>query len=331
MITFTTTAISHARTISARHERAARVARHQVVEHGDGREQEQVHDRVAEPPEDALREQRIDPDRRIGGLHHHLDQQRGERQGRDDHVDRDHGERDDGIGDGSTRRREARRDVAEAERRAEARAERASATVRLRREDGHKDREAPGDDRQADQQHGGGEEACRQLRPLRSAIERQGVEKDPRAAEPHRQRRRHDAGDACHHRPVARLRERESGPAKREPRFLQHPPARAHEREPRPAHEGGQSVGRHDRVPRRGRESLDACLALTECAAEEARDEEDRARGQERPQREGSGGGALARHSGLAHGDGAHARRPIVNPSTISWCRRPQYSRQRTT
>jgi hypothetical protein len=82
------------------HQRPAGVQRHEVVEHRDRGEQEQVHDRVAEPPEDALGEQRVDSHRGVDRLHDHLDQQRGERDGRDDHVDRDHREGDHGGGTG---------------------------------------------------------------------------------------------------------------------------------------------------------------------------------------------------------------------------------------
>ena len=75
-------------------ERPPRELRDEVVVDRGRREEQQVHDRVAEPPEDVLREQRVDRDARIPRLDDHLDEQHCERQRRDDHVDRDHRQRD---------------------------------------------------------------------------------------------------------------------------------------------------------------------------------------------------------------------------------------------
>ena len=71
-------------------EVAAGVARDQPVVDGDGREEQQVDDRVAEPPEDVLRQQRtfVSPTRSNDCMICH--EQPRERQRRDDHVDGDH-------------------------------------------------------------------------------------------------------------------------------------------------------------------------------------------------------------------------------------------------
>ncbi len=98
MMTLTTTAISHATAIALPATSGLLgVARDQQVVDRDGREQQQVHDRVAEEPQHVLGEQRVDRDRWRKRLHDHLDQQEREWQRRDDHVDRDHGQRQHGV------------------------------------------------------------------------------------------------------------------------------------------------------------------------------------------------------------------------------------------
>ncbi len=100
----------------AGHELPAREPGDQQVVDGDRREEQQVDHRVAEPPEDVLREQRVDRDVRER-LDDHLDEQHRERERRDHHVDRDHGQRDHRVGHRARVRGEALRpEVAEAER-----------------------------------------------------------------------------------------------------------------------------------------------------------------------------------------------------------------------
>ena len=101
-------------------ERPPRELRDEVVVDGDGREEQEVDDRVAEEPEDVLGEQRVDVDAGRERLDDHLDEQDRERKRRDDHVDADHGQRDHGICDRPRIRRESLRpEVAEPERHAE--------------------------------------------------------------------------------------------------------------------------------------------------------------------------------------------------------------------
>ena len=96
-------------------ERPLRVPRDQVVVDGHRREEQQVDDRMPEPPQHALRKHRIHRQPRPDRLHDHLDQEHRERDGRDDHVDRDHGQRDDRKRKRLLGRESPRPDVAEAE------------------------------------------------------------------------------------------------------------------------------------------------------------------------------------------------------------------------
>ena len=118
MITFAITAIAQPIAIMfpATSARPGEPRDQQVV-HRDGREEQQVDDRVAEEPEHVLREQRVDGHARRERLDHHLDEQDRERDRRDDHVERDHRQRDHGVRHRPRVGREPlRREVAEAER-----------------------------------------------------------------------------------------------------------------------------------------------------------------------------------------------------------------------
>ncbi len=139
----------------ARDERATREPWHEVVVDRDRREEQEVDDRMAEPPEHVLREQRVDAHARRERLHDHLHEQDRERQRRDDHVDRDHGQRDHDIRNLLRVGREAPRpEVPEAEGDPEAVQQARAHRVERGADDHVQDRDAPRDDRQPDEQHG---------------------------------------------------------------------------------------------------------------------------------------------------------------------------------
>ena len=307
-----------------RDELAAGVARDQPVVDRDGREEEQIDDRMAEPPEDVLREQRVglaDPSDRLEDL---VDEQPRERERGDDHVDADHCQRDDGIRHGLRVRRErSRHQVAPPERDPEPLADVVrDAVQRLAIRDRVQDREAPGHDRQPREQHREGEDAGRPVAPVPGAVERERVEEDPRSGEAHQEGGHDHAGDAEHHQPPGEPRHPEPEAADGEADAREDPVREPHHREPGPADEGAEPVRRHHRVPE---VVMDACLGYCLAPAEDDPEQPGRREDDRRGDDVGDRQPARDREGAFVH----HACRTL-NEDCIRWWPAPQYSRHRT-
>ena len=287
----------------ARDEVAAGVARNQEVVDGHRGEQQEVDDRVAEPPEDVLGKQvvrRADDVHRLQDL---PDEQPGERKRGDDHVEPDHRERDHRVRHGLRVRGErAGHHEAPAEREAEPLADRArDAVERLTVRHRVEDREAPGHDCEPREQDGEGEEAGRPVAPVAAAVERQRVEEDPGGGEAHEEGRDDHAGDAEHHQPPRDARHRESEAPHREADTGEDPEGEAHHRERAPADERSEAVGRHHRVPEVVSDAgLRHGLAPPQHDAEQAGRSKDHGRGDDVADRQSPGDAerAVVHHAG---------------------------------
>ena len=315
-----TTAIVHRnRDDVARDQRSSRVLGDQVVVDGHCREQQQVHDRVAEPPQHVLREQRVDGDAGVGRLDDHLDQQHGEGKRRDDHVDGDDGQRDDRVGDGLWVGRElAWPQVAEPEGEPQAVADRLLHRVEFGTDNGVQDSQAPGDDAEADEQDGCREEPCREVTPLPGGVERKRVEEYPRSSERHAEGADDDADDAEHEQPERRLDHEQAERAQLESELRQYPDPQAHHGKARPAEERPEPVDGHRGVIEVVADATDVGQARAKHRAEQAADEEDRGGGCEVSQRPDARG---------VHAGGHWAT--SIRASILA-CPTPQYSKQTT-
>ena len=309
-------------------ELAAGVARDQPVVDGNGGEEQEVDDRVAEPPEDVLREQDVRlSDECIdcmicqmsnpasgsvamimstpitasgitayGTLRSFVAKVRGIRKPQPNEMP-------EPLPDRS-------RDAVE----------------RLAVRDRVEDREAPGHDREPREQDGEREEAGRPVAPVARPVEGQRIEEDPGRPKAHEERRHDHAEHAEHHQPPGEARHPDTETAHRETDTREHPVGQPHDGEPGPADECTEAVRRHHRVPEVVTDaSLGHGLAPAEEHAEQSRGREDQRRRLQIAGRQAARDlqGALVAHAGFTTNVASSGHGPRRRTRGSGRCRRP--------